>query len=315
MTATATPADRTEAYPSQYWTWNDRQIHYVRAGEPVGDRPALLLVHGFGASTDHGRKNIDALKRDFEVYAIDLLGFGDSEKAPIDYSLEIWRDLICDFWDAFVGEPTVWVGNSIGALLALMVAAEHPEKTRGAVLLNCAGGLNHRPDELSPILGFVLGSFAKVVSAPVIGELLFQVVRRPSQIRRTLTQVYRNRAAIDDELVDLLYRPSCDPNAQKVFASILTAPAGPKPADLLPHVQSPMLVLWGEDDPWTPIDGARIYQDWDGEASIDFFAIPNAGHCPHDDRPDVVNTRVLDWLAELAFHDNHAHADRESLAS
>jgi pimeloyl-ACP methyl ester carboxylesterase len=91
----------------------------------------------------------------------------------------------------------------------------------------------------------------------------------------------------------------------------LTAPAGPKPEELLPRVTCPLLVLWGEDDPWTPIDGADIYRTWNGKAMIDFFAIPNAGHCPHDDRPEVVNRRVLDWLAHLVIWDNHAHADRD----
>jgi pimeloyl-ACP methyl ester carboxylesterase len=290
------------------WTWRDRQIQYAVCGE---GQP-LFLIHGFGASIGHWRNNIpDWAKAGYRVYAIDLLGFGDSEKALVDYSLELWRDLIADFWGEFINTPTVWIGNSIGALLALMLAADHPEKTRGAVLLNCAGGLNHRPDELNPVLGFILGSFAKVVSAPIIGNALFEVVRRPSQIRRTLHQVYRNTAAIDAELVELLYRPSCDPNAQKVFASILTAPAGPKPEELLPRVTCPLLVLWGEDDPWTPIDGADLYKTWKGNTTIDFFAIPNAGHCPHDDRPEVVNHRVLDWLAHLVIWDNHAHADRD----
>lgn len=55
------------------------------------------------------------------MYAIDLLGFGESEKAPIDYSMELWRDLILDFMSEYVKEPVVLVGNSIGSLAALMV--------------------------------------------------------------------------------------------------------------------------------------------------------------------------------------------------
>ncbi|PSN75934.1 alpha/beta hydrolase, partial [filamentous cyanobacterium CCP4] len=58
--------------PSQgtYWYWRDQPIHYVVAGEAREDRPPLLLVHGFGASTDHWRKNIEGLKADFQVLSL-----------------------------------------------------------------------------------------------------------------------------------------------------------------------------------------------------------------------------------------------------
>jgi len=288
----------------QTWTWRNHTIRYTVQGDTPQaglPRPPLLLIHGFGASIGHWRHNIPAwVAAGYQVYAIDLLGFGESDKAIVDYTLELWRDLLVDFWSEFIQQPTVWIGNSIGALLALMVAADHPDKTAGAVLLNCAGGLNHRPEELNLPLRFIMGTFAKVVSSKLLGGLMFNVIRQPSQIRRTLHQVYRNPAMIDAELVELLYRPSCDPNAQQVFGRILTAPAGPKPETLLPKVQQPLLVLWGEDDPWTPIDGAKLYQDATiASVPIEFVAIPQTGHCPHDDRPEEVNPRVVDWLKRL----------------
>jgi pimeloyl-ACP methyl ester carboxylesterase len=67
-----------------YWQWREQSIYYVRSGE--ARRAPLLFIHGFGASTDHWRKNITGLEKDFEVGAIDLLGFGrsacESEKKP-----------------------------------------------------------------------------------------------------------------------------------------------------------------------------------------------------------------------------------------
>ncbi len=75
----ATPAVSTTPTPGKYWQWRGHSIYYVKAGERQ-KRPPLLLVHGFGASTDHWRKNIAQLQADFEVWAIDLLGFGRSAK-------------------------------------------------------------------------------------------------------------------------------------------------------------------------------------------------------------------------------------------
>nr|WP_199313852.1 alpha/beta fold hydrolase [Leptolyngbya sp. FACHB-671] len=280
------------------WTWKGYRIRYTAVGS---GRP-LILIHGFGAAIGHWRKNIPVLSAaGYRVFALDLLGFGGSEKPPLDYNLELWEELLKDFWTEQVQQPAVFAGNSIGGLLCLMVMAHHPEIAAGGVLLNCAGGLNHRPQELNLPLRVVMGTFTKLVSSDAIGPLLFNRIRQKTRLRQTLLQVYRDRQAVTDELIDLIYQPSCDPGAQKVFASILTAPPGPSPEELLPLVNAPLLVLWGEADPWTPIKGARIYQDLakqavDAGRSVQFASIPNAGHCPHDECPDKVNQLMLNWL-------------------
>ena len=77
-----------------------------------------------------------------------------------------------------------------------------------------------------------MGLFAKFVSNPIIGPFMFNQIRQKHRIRNTLHQVYGNKQAITDELVELLYNPSNDIGAQQVFASILTAPPGPQPSEL-----------------------------------------------------------------------------------
>ena len=279
------------------WNWRGHQIKY----SVMGEGQPLCLIHGFGASIDHWRKNISVLAEGgYRVYAIDLLGFGGSDKAPIDYSMELWEELVVDFWHEYINEPTVFIGNSIGALLSLMLVADHPEISAGGVLINCAGGLNHRPNELNFLLRGVMGIFTKIVASPVFGKMMFDRVRQKSSIRNSLYQVYPRREAVTDELIDILYQPACDPGAQKVFASILTAPAGPTPESLLPEVTQPILVLWGENDPWTPIKGAKVYQELAAAGKpIRVVSIPNAGHCPHDEYPEVVNPAILEWLGGI----------------
>jgi pimeloyl-ACP methyl ester carboxylesterase len=280
-------------FEKQTWDWQGHQIRYVS----VGTGQPLVLIHGFGASIGHWRKNIPVLAEGgYQVFALDLLGFGGSSKPELDYNLELWVELIRDFCAAKIQQPAVFVGNSIGGLLCLMILAEHPEISAGGVLLNPAGGLNHRPDELSLPLRWVMGAFAKLVSSQLLGVWLFDRVRQKARIRNSLKQVYRNPEAITDELVDLLHEPSCDPGASKVFASILTAPAGPRPTELLPRITVPLLVLWGEADPWTPISSSQLYQALSATQDVRFVAIPDTGHCPHDERPDVVNSLILDWL-------------------
>ena len=292
-----TSLDKSDKPKDLDWNWQGHKIRYTVAGE---GKP-LLLIHGFGASIGHWRKNIPVLANGgYRVFALDLLGFGGSDKAPLNYTLELWQEQIVDFWTAHINEPTVFVGNSIGALLSLMLVTNHPEISAGGVLINCAGGLNHRPGDLNPILGLVMGGFAKLVSSPVTGNFIFNNIRRKSQIRRTLYQVYRDRNAVTDELVEMLYQPSCDVGAQKVFASVLTAPAGNSPSELLTNLQRPLLILWGEKDPWTPVAGATIYRDLaQSNPDVQFQIIEDAGHCPHDENPAKVNAKILQWLLEL----------------
>jgi pimeloyl-ACP methyl ester carboxylesterase len=281
-------------FPLLNWTWQGHKIRYT----VLGSGQPLILIHGFGAAIGHWRNNIPVLAAaGYRVFAIDLLGFGGSDKPTLDYKLELWEDLLHDFCVEQVQEPVIFVGNSIGGLLSMMMLANHPNLAAGGVLLNAAGGLNHRPDELNLPLRLMMGTFAKLVGSELTGSFLFNLVRQKPRIRRSLQQVYRDHTAVTDELVEMLYEPSCDPGAQKVFASILTAPPGPKPTDLLPRIQQPLLVLWGEADPWTPIAGAKLYQDLAAQSQqVQFVPIPDTGHCPHDERPNLVNQLILDWL-------------------
>lgn len=293
-----TQLTKTPPLELKAWTWRDYHIPYT----VMGTGQPLLLIHGFGASIGHWRKNIPALaSAGYQVFALDLLGFGGADKPALDYSLDLWQDQLHDFCQTHIQQPTIFVGNSIGGLLSLMMATQYPDLTAGAVLINCAGGLNHRPDELNLPLRFVMGAFAKLVGSDLTGKFIFNRVRTPRRIRNTLKQVYYDNDAITDELVEILYQPSCDPGAQKVFASVLTAPPGQRPADLLPHLKAPLLVLWGEEDPWTPIKGATIYQQLARENDqVEFHSIPNAGHCPHDEKPNEVNPLMVNWLQSLS---------------
>jgi pimeloyl-ACP methyl ester carboxylesterase len=215
--------------------------------------------------------------------------------------MELWEELVVDFWQEYINQPTVFIGNSIGALLSLMLVSKKPQISAGGVLINCAGGLNHRPHELNFALRQIMGVFTRIVASPRWGQFVFDRVRQKSNIRSSLYQVYPRREAVTEELVDIIYQPACDPGAQKVFASILTAPAGPTPEELLLHLDRPLLVLWGDKDPWTPIKGAKSFQDLaDAGQAIEVIPINDAGHCPHDEFPELVNPAIINWLETLA---------------
>ncbi|MGD1939077.1 MAG: alpha/beta fold hydrolase [Cyanophyceae cyanobacterium] len=295
MTATISLAD-APAKPGQYWQWQGHEIYYVHAGEPRSDRPPLLLVHGFGASTDHWRKNVADLAADFDVWAIDLLGFGRSEKADRVYSGELWREQLHDFITEVIGEPAVLAGNSLGGYASLCVAAGEPQSVRGLVLLNSAGPFSDDPrvQKPNPVKAFIGKVFRSVLLQPLPSYLIFQNARRKSTIRKTLQRVYVDQSAVTDQLVEDIYRPSCDRGASRVFASVFKSPRGDTLDVLLEQMECPLLTIWGQGDPWMNTgDRSAKFRQYYPTLTEHFLG---AGHCPHDESPKEVDQIIRQWM-------------------
>jgi pimeloyl-ACP methyl ester carboxylesterase len=277
-----------------YWQWRGHPVHYVR-GAMVKGKPALLLVHGFGASTDHWRKNIEGLERDFSVWAIDLLGFGRSAKPDIPYNSDLWREQLQDFITEVIQEPVYLAGNSLGGYACLSMAAGYPTQARGVILLNSAGPFTESAPAKKPSLFQQLGR--SLFRQPWVSYLLFLYTRQPGTIRKTLEKVYLDRSAVTDRLVAEIRRPSLESGAARVFASVFRSPQGETVDKLLQRLQCPLLLLWGEGDPWmnTRAQGAKFRQHYPS-LTEHYLA---AGHCPHDEIPDRVNELMREWIGQL----------------
>ncbi len=308
----ATTAASTTPIPGKYWQWRGHSVYYVKAGQKHPERPPLLLVHGFGASTDHWRKNITGLCNDFEVYAIDLLGFGRSAKPKLQYSGDLWRDQLNDFITEVIGQKAVLAGNSLGGYASLCVAAQRPDTAAGLVLLNSAGPFSEnqpsvepealqseiQPPSLNEQLQKLLGDIVKWIFQQSWARfLLFQYIQQPWVIRQTLEKVYLDKTAITDQLVDEIHRPACDPGAIDVFSSVFSTPQGEKVDVLLQQLTCPVLLLWGEADPWINArERSQKFRQYYPQLSEYFL---RAGHCPHDEAPDLVNPLLRDWVLSI----------------
>jgi pimeloyl-ACP methyl ester carboxylesterase len=282
--------------PGTYWQWRGHSIYYVKAGSRQTRRPPLLLIHGFGASTDHWRKNIAELEQYFEVWGIDLLGFGRSAKPNLQYSGDLWRDQLHDFIAEVIRKPVVIAGNSLGGYASLCVAAQHPTSVAGVVLLNSAGPFSDPQPEQKPNLLQTLTR--SILLQPWAIYLIFQYTRQRSVIRKTLQKVYLDQSAVTEQLIEDIYRPSCDKGAVEVFASVFKTPQGEKVDVLLQQITCPILTIWGEGDPWMKSRerGAKFRQY---AANLTEYYI-QAGHCPHDEVPEQVNALIRAWIDENA---------------
>jgi pimeloyl-ACP methyl ester carboxylesterase len=312
-----------------YWQWRDYRVHYVQANQVTSngtsshpERPPLLLIHGFGASTDHWRKNIAELKADFDVYALDLIGFGRSSKPGSGYSNELWRDQIADFITEIIARPAVVAGNSIGGYSSLVTGATRPDAVVGVVMLNGVGSFSEQqsPEPQNPFQKAVGEAIKAIILSPVPSWVVFQFVRNKSYIRKTLEQVYVNKSEVTEQLIDDIYRPATDPDAPAAFAALFKADRGEYVDTLLAKMHCPLLLIWGDADPWmnTYSRGAlfqKHYGQSEGgqpeggqpERKLEEHHI-NAGHCPHDDDPAAVNALIKSWMLETVVGSSMAQS-------
>ena len=176
---------------TEYWLWRGFAIRYQSAG---AQGSPILLVHGFGASIDHWRKNISALAAANRVYAIDLIGFGKSAKPqpnhPLAYTFETWGEQVVAFCQEIIGEPVFLVGNSIGCVVTLQTAVMAPDWVRGVAMLDCSLRMLHdrKRATLPWYQRFTTPLLQKILAYKAIGRFFFSRLARPQTIRKILLQ-------------------------------------------------------------------------------------------------------------------------------
>lgn len=281
------------------WVWRGWRTRYtyIRASRDDQHKTPLILLHGFGASIGHWRHNLEVLGESHTVYALDMLGFGGSEKAPANYSIELWVEQVYDFWRAFIGQPVVLIGNSNGSLISLAAAAAHPEMVKGIVMMSLPDP-SLEQEMIPPFLRPLVTTIKNIVASPIFLKPVFYFVRRPSVLRLWAGLAYANPAAITDELIDILAGPPQDRGSARAFSALFKAAIAvnfsPSVKALLPKLTIPMLLIWGQKDRFVPPILANQFAQYNEKLQL--LNLEDVGHCPHDECPEQVNQAILDWM-------------------
>ncbi len=272
-----------------------------------GHGPAIVLLHGFGASSAHWRRLAPLLaSRDFQVYALDLIGFGDSDQPrwnrqrPLDNRL--WGRQTVAFLREVVGRPAVLVGNSLGGLTALTAAVLCPELVQALVAapLPDPALLRPVPKRRSPIQRQLERRLIPLVMRLLPLELLLFLIIRTPLLRSGLQGAYRKPVHDDRELLQLIAKPARRRTAAQALRAMSIGMAlrprgatAPELLNLLAGRRS-LLLLWGSEDRFVPVsigvDLARRYP-W-----IHLDVIDQSGHCPHDETTETFLSGMLLWL-------------------
>lgn len=277
----------------------------------------VVLLNGFGVGSFHWARNFAHLTTG-TVFAVDYLGQGRSwpvkandgaaeSEQGLRYAIDDWAEQIIDFLDAVVlssssSDRAVLVGNSLGGLLAALLAARHPDKVARIALLNA-----------TPVWGSNLPGWDGVLPGPPLprafGRFMYDQLRDPQQIQRLLTRTY---ATANDQAfgsLPLQIRQVTDVSAggHAAFASILFSPPATLPdgcntfVDLLKRVNGDVLLLNGREDPWvSPPFGLAAHQALlarpNAAGKVQHVELSPAGHCLHHEVPHAANPILRRWL-------------------
>ena len=297
---------------SETWKWKNWNISWTVSKKSVCDNhTSILLIHGFGASKKHWRHNQNFLGKDYNCYAIDLLGFGESSQPSaqldyetskensIKYSFDLWSSQISTFCSEVIRSPVYLVGNSIGGVIALKAAETLKNNCKGVILIDCAQRtMDDKRLRGNDILMNLLRPLLKTfVRQRIISNTLFTRAANPKVIRQILQKAYPSGKNIDEELIKILYEPSQRKNSKEAFRGFINLFDDYLATDLFEKVNKPIQLIWGEKDPWESLSEAIDWKkNFNNIKRLDI--VKGAGHCPHDEDPDATNKLIYDFIQE-----------------
>ncbi|MEQ1653180.1 MAG: alpha/beta hydrolase [Hyphomicrobium sp.] len=245
------------------------QLHVRDTGPKTA--PAIILLHGFGASLHTWEPWAVALSESFRVIRYDLPGSGLSAPDPTaDYSDTRNVTILAALLDALAISKASVVGNSIGGRIAWRFAADNPARIDKLVLIS--------PDGYeSP--GFEYG---KAPAVPVMVKMMRFILPK-SFLRMNLEPAYANPARLADEAVTRYFDLMLTPGARDAMIARMEQTVLTPPEPYLKRIEAPTLLLWGEKDAMIPISNAADYQK--ALAKSEFVRLPNLGHVPHEEDP------------------------------
>jgi 2-hydroxy-6-oxonona-2,4-dienedioate hydrolase len=269
------------------------KIRYLESDKnDVETLQSLLFIHGLGSSADRWLDIPDALSLYFHTLAIDLPGFGGSDKPTnMNYTIQAFSDIVRQFIDKIRiteedrgnnrARPITLVGHSLGGYIASKIAgAENSNFLHKLVLIDSSGNL----EKPTPIL-----------------ERYLDAAMNPSKekVRRVFEQMVANPLIISDVLVQGFIDRINKPNSKYAFESSLKNSAntqiGKKYLSKIGEKGIPTLIIWGMHDRVIPTQHSQIFREAIKDSTV--IIIPHTGHAPFTEKPALVCEYLHKFLA------------------
>lgn len=256
----------------QTYHWRGMDVVYTEAGDP--NDPDMLLLHGINAaaSSYEFERVFEDLAEDYHVVAVDLPGFGRSDRPPLVYSAAIYEEFVRDFASDVTDEPVVVASSLTGSYA--VAAAEDADVERLVLICPTDETTDERP------------WVRTVLRTPVIGTTLFNVLASKPSIRYFLDRDgYYDPDRIDQDEVDYAWHSAHQPGARFAPASFTSGTLDPD-FDLqteLAALDVPTTLVWGRD---AELVSLREGRDLAEAADLDLVVVDYATLLPHSEHPE-----------------------------
>jgi pimeloyl-ACP methyl ester carboxylesterase len=255
------------------------KLHYLEAGAGA----PVVLLHGLGGDGSRWAPNIAELSKTFHVFALDQIGFGQSDKPLANYNTGMLAEFLVDFMKAVNAPRASLVGNSMGAGVALYAAVHYPEHVDRIVLAD-GGGFRAATASAAP---------AAPPSAEAVRRRQLQNSTTREETRDFFRILFHDKSLVTDKMVDdqLAMRLRSAFTIQKMQEA---GERGSLTEAQVRGVKAPTLIVWGKyDELANPAGADRLERTIAGSTKI---IIDDCGHMPQLEKAAEFNRIVRDFL-------------------
>jgi len=281
---------------SRYYRSRQGIIFYKEAGQGGDDTTPVVFVHGIGAgnSSYEFSENFDAVSQQFQTYAFDLLGFGNSDRPKVKYTAEFYIKQLTEFLDEVVKKPAYIIASSLGAAYAVQVAYRRPELIKKLVLssptgINKSGGKRN----LQMLPGFTYS----VLRSPVIGKAIYSGVSSKTSIRSFMqNQMFYDKSKITDEMIQQYFTSAHQQGAEYAPPSFFTGLLDAEIGHTLGKLNKPVLMFFGKESLITPLWEANALKQQNPSAEM--VTLDQARLSVNWEQAEEFNRRTLEFLGQ-----------------
>jgi len=255
-----------------------QKIQYLEAGAAAS--PTLVLIHGLGGDSSNWAANVGALAQQYHVLALDQIGFGYSDKPPLNYRVGTLVDFLHGFLKKTGVTKATLVGNSLGGWTAMSYTLKYPNEVEKLVLVDSAG--------YSP---------ARMNNPPV--AIAQARMLNPSTIegaKLVLGTILYNKMLVNDVSAEAFlteHMRKADSNTVNAFIDSIVANEDVVDGKLS-AIKAPTLIVWGKQDALTPLPGGEaMSQDIAGSKLV---VLDKCGHVPMMECSAAFNKTLLGFL-------------------
>jgi pimeloyl-ACP methyl ester carboxylesterase len=272
---------------SHFYAWHHGNVHYVKKG--LGD--PILLVHNIYPGADHQEfeHNISELARHFTVYAIDLLGFGQSDAPRLKYTANLYIQLISDFLREVVSAPAAVISAGLSCSYVTDVASRRPELFTQLVFVcprSEPTGLDS-PRWFAPLRRLFL-------TTPPLGSGFLETMAGDVELGMFLRSCFYQPRHVTPEMIERLCENARRAGTIHSYAALVTGYLDKNLLELLPRVQTPILLIWGRHAHPTPVEHSVRLLAVTQRSRLE--VIDEAGAWPHFEQSAIVNRLIGQYL-------------------